>query len=393
MAQQIEFSIMADTEAGLRPLLDAFETEQNIHVRVKLLSWDTAWSELVKTAIYGDGPDLSEVGNTWTGDLIGMNALRPFNAAEITAFGKAASFLPSAWRMGSMGNGSPEWSIPWLAGARLIYYRPALLEKAGVDPEQAFHSIGAFGQTVERLKAAGVKYPWIVPTRLTHTTLLIVSSWVWAAGGDFLTRDGRSTCFLEPMAQEGLRAYYRLGRFLAPEVSRLDGTEPDNVFLRDPQAAVIYSGPWLRRRCEEAGLLGEVRALPPPGPSFVGGSNLVIWKHSAQADAAVKLVRFLTQTESQLSYSQSAGLLPVRLEALEGETYQSDAYWRVAVECLSRGRSFPVMRLWGLVEDRLSSAFAGVWSDLLGDPALDPAAPLQKYLGPLARRLDEILKQ
>jgi ABC-type glycerol-3-phosphate transport system substrate-binding protein len=156
---------------------------------------------------------------------------------------------------------------------------------------------------------------------------------------------------------------------------------------------MVYSGPWLRQRCAARGLLSAIGAMPPPGPAFIGGSNLVIWKHSAQADAAVKLVRFLTQTEHQQVYSQRAGLLPVRIAALEADLYRDDPYWRVAVECLSKGRSFPIIRLWGLVEDRLSSAFAGVWSDVLSEPGTDPLVPLRKHLGPLAARLDAILKQ
>ena len=54
--EEIELSIMAGTAAGVQPLLDRFEAEEHIRVRVRLLAWDTAWSDLVKFALYSDGP-------------------------------------------------------------------------------------------------------------------------------------------------------------------------------------------------------------------------------------------------------------------------------------------------------------------------------------------------
>ena len=42
---------MADSPAAIRPLLDEFEAEHGVRVRLRLLTWDTAWSDLVKVAL------------------------------------------------------------------------------------------------------------------------------------------------------------------------------------------------------------------------------------------------------------------------------------------------------------------------------------------------------
>jgi len=60
MPQELEFSIMAESPANIQPLLDQFEAEHRIRVRLRLLTWDIAWSDLVKVALYGDGPDVSD---------------------------------------------------------------------------------------------------------------------------------------------------------------------------------------------------------------------------------------------------------------------------------------------------------------------------------------------
>jgi multiple sugar transport system substrate-binding protein len=394
MPEEIEFSIMDSSEERIRPLLARFEAESQIRVNLRLLDWDQAWGVFVRAGLYHDGPDVSEVGTTWMGDLVGMNALRSFEMAEVVSLGKAAAFLPAAWKSAvrpSGGGSERVWAVPWTAGARMLFYRPALLQAAGVDLGSAFASNEALEDTIQRLAKAGVPVPWTVPTGSTHTTLLNIASWVWAAGGDFIAPDGKSTSFLQPEAVRGMRDYFTLGRYLVPEVRRLNGLEPDDHFLHDPGAAMTMSGPWLFCRASRlpGDLSAQIETALPPGGSFVGGSNLVIWNHSRHSEEAVRLVRFLTQHSVQVDYAQRIGLLPARLESLSAQPFVSDRLWGAAVEGLQHGRTFPPIRLWGLVEDRLAAVLSVVWVDVLS--GAEPSAALIRHLEPLARRLDPLL--
>jgi multiple sugar transport system substrate-binding protein len=392
MSQEIELSIMADSPAGLQPLLDQFEAEQGIHVRPRLLSWDTAWSDLVKVALYSHGPDVSEIGNTWLGDLVAMNALREFSSSEIGALGKASAFLPLAWQ-GTRLVGQPEtWAIPWVTGMRLLFYRRHLLSQAGIDEDLAFHTAGALNHTVSELQTNGIQVPWTVPTGLTHTTLLNITSWVWGAGGDFISPDGKLTLFSQPAALAGIRAYFALGRFLAPSVRHLNGLQPDDQFLKDSQTAMTISGPWLFNQVGPE-LAAQLGVALPPGASLVGGSHLVIWKHCPQPEAALKLIQFLTGTPAQIAYGQHVGLLPVTLEALSAPPFSTDPLWQLAIRGVKTGRTLPVTRSWGLMEDRLTSALSAIWTETLNTPDPDLEIAIAKRLEPLARRLDLVLGQ
>ena len=393
MPQELEFSVMADSPSGIQPLLDQFETERQVHVRLRRLTWDTAWSDLVKVGLYGDGPDVSEIGSTWLGDLVAMNALRPFEEQKLAALGEPGDFLPSTWNGGRVVNQPQMWAMPWFTGARLLFYRRDLLERAGVDEQTAFNTAGQFDETLSRLQASGIKVPWTVPTGHTHTTLLNVASWVWGAGGDFVTPDGKRTLFSQPAARAGLRAYLALGRFLAPHVRHLNGLEPDDQFLSDPETALTISGPWLFAAMHQHGLADQVGVALPPGPSFVGGSFLVVWKHTRQTEAALQLIQFLTRTPAQISYPQRLGLLPARLGAWEAPPFSADPLWQLAIAGLRTGRSFPVTRSWGLMEDRLTRELGSLWTDVLSNPALDLEAAISKRLEPLAMRLDLVLGQ
>ncbi len=393
MTTEIEFSLMADSPANIQPLLDQFEAAHGIRVRLRLMRWDVAWSDLVKVALYGDGPDVSEIGSTWLGDLVAMNALRPFETAELAALGEAA-FLPSTWLACQLIGDARQWAVPWLTGARLLFYRRNLLAQAGLHEASAFANPEQLLHTVAQLAAAGVAVPWTVPTGPTHTTLLNIASWVWGHGGDFISADGKRTFFSRPEARVGMGAYFALGRYLAPPVRHLTGLQPDAQFLRAAETAITLSGPWLFGAAQaEAGLADQLGVALPPGPSFVGGSHLVVWKHGRHPEAAAQLAAFLTQSGPQLAYSQAVGLFPTRLEALATAPFATHPFWQLATRGLRTGRSLLVTRSWGLMEDRLSLALAAVWGDVLADPEADLDELIRRRLEPLAQRLDLVLGQ
>ena len=60
----LELSIMAHsptTEPDLQPILAKFEVQHRVKVKVRVFSWESGWTELMKFALYGHGPDVSEI--------------------------------------------------------------------------------------------------------------------------------------------------------------------------------------------------------------------------------------------------------------------------------------------------------------------------------------------
>jgi multiple sugar transport system substrate-binding protein len=229
-----------------------------------------------------------------------------------------------------------------------------------------------------------------VPTGLTHTTLLNVCSWVWGEGGDFMTPDGKRTQFADPPALAGIGKYFALGRYIPAHVRHLNALQPDDQFVSDPQTALTISGPWLFQFF--AGKQREeIHVALPPGRTFVGGSHLVLWKHTHQREAAVKLLRFLTQKEVQVTYAQRIGLLPAQVDALASPPYSTDPLWQVTASGVQSGRGLLITRAWGLIEDRLTTELAALWKHILAQPDLALDAAIARRLEPLAKRLDLVL--
>ncbi|MBN1136398.1 MAG: extracellular solute-binding protein [Anaerolineae bacterium] len=395
---ELELSIMSrgpTTVADLQPLLDQFETEQRVHVRLRVLNWDTAWADLLKVALYQYGPDVSEIGSTWLSSFVAMDALQPFIGSGALMAWDPSVFLSSSWQSGMlaqrMGEPALLWAIPWWADTRIVYYRRDLLAQAGVELAQpAFDSPEHLAQTLAQLDAAGVPIPWVVPTHQSRMTVHNVASWVWGAGGDFVTDDGRRVLFERPEAQAGMCAYLSLARFLAEPARGLDDTQSDGLFSQG-QAAAAISGPWLLQFALPE-VIAQVGMACPPGIPFVGGSHLVLWKHAVHDAAAIKLIRFLTSQHVQSNFGRRAGLLPTRHDVLANPPFSNDPLYQVMAQGLKMGRSFPSVPLWGLVEERLNEVLGHLWADLLADPRLDLEKVVAEHLESLARRLNLTLR-
>jgi multiple sugar transport system substrate-binding protein len=222
-------------------------------------------------------------------------------------------------------------------------------------------------------------------------TLHNLAAWVWGTGGDFTPPDGKKVLFASAQAKAGIYAYFDLARYMPPEMRNRDENQSDMAFLSG-QAAITISGPWLHQSPDlPSEIAAQTRQALPPGVPYIGGSHLVVWKHTRQAEPALALVRYLTSLEAQARFVQTSGLLPSRLEVLTREPFNSDPFYQVAGAGLKVGRAFPTFSLWGLMENKLTEAFAAIWADILLTPEADIHAIVDDHLNDAAQRLGSTL--
>jgi multiple sugar transport system substrate-binding protein len=398
----IEFALPSHDEDALvvlRQALDNFQQlHRNIPINVTELPWTTAWSDLVRVALYKDGAEISEVGSTWVGSFVGMDALRPYALPEISKMGGAVAFLPSAWQNGSLIGDETLWAAPWLSDTRVIFYWRDMLEHAGIDEAGAFQSFESMDGTLARLQSHGINTPWAVTTRNTANTLYNISSWVWAAGGDFMSADGMHMLIAEPEARAGIAQYYSLYRYMPQSSEPMDGLATFDLFLKQNVAAIV-SGPWFLKWLRQRGVppyaLSRLGVSLLPGPSFVGGTNLVIWKHVVydHTQLVAELARYLVTSPALLDFYHHAGLLPARRDLLAQPPFSTEPHYQKIIEALESGRTHARIAMWGLVEHRLVTTLASLWNEVRADPAQDIAALVERRLTPLAQRLDATLAE
>lgn len=387
----LELSIFNHGEATIAPIrkmLAQLEKEERIKVNLNVIPWQGGWARMVNVALYGEGFDISEIGSTWGGDLVKMDALNPFRTADLRAIGTEKDFLPASWSSTttfSLDGVPTVWAIPWSADTRVIYYRRDWLEKAGIEEATAFISPEAFEHTLATLLEKGVKIPLTFPVARSRQSVHILATYVWGAGGDFLSSDGRKITFDSPEALTGMKNFFNLRKYLVPQAKTL-GEGASDEFFAAGHSAINLSGTWVPVQTVSVPIFERMGTARIPGVPWVGGSNFVIWKHCSAKRDATRVIQYLTTGPFNQAVYPSVGL-PTRLTALDGPLYTTDPHWKVIREGVLQGRAFPIEQLWGLIESRLTDLLPVIWEKVLAEPKTPVETILEQFIPPLAYRL------
>jgi multiple sugar transport system substrate-binding protein len=395
--QEIELTIFdrGDRGALIQPLLDEFERSYKIHVKLELLNWEAGWSKLLEVALYGHGPDLSEVGSTWVMDFVRMNAASPLSPAEVIRLGNEHDFFPMNWRSGIVpakdGEAQVTWAIPWTSDLRLAYYRQDLFEKAGLDPVHVLEHVHELPQAIEALKAKGFELPLALSTQRSRINLHLMASWIWDMGGDFLTPDGNRVALDTPAALHGMRHYFELGKYIPEARRKMEDVEADQLFIAG-DAAMVFSGWWILPHPQTApAIRANIRITAMPGASFVGGTHMLLWKHSRKRDYAFLLAEFMAKYAAQHKIFPTYSL-PAYIPGWDKIQFLNEPQREAVLAALKNGHSFPIGQLWGLVEKRLTDAMPIIWERIFekGPDAVEQT--LAETIVPLARRINITLE-
>jgi multiple sugar transport system substrate-binding protein len=154
-------------------------------------------------------------------------------------------------------------------------------------------------------------------------------------------------------------------------------TEPDFVSGKVP---MFISGPWMMSAVEAAGG-GEafkekydVMQIPADveSSSFVGGSNLVVFKNTENRDSAWKLVQWLGDAETQVKWYGMSTALPSVKSAWQDPALTADTKLAVFGKQLETAKAPPSFPTWEQVVTSFDSEMEKVTKT-----GADPAAALE----------------
>ncbi len=399
--REIQFSTMFKTDStGLgEEFLEPFTQRHLVKVNRLHMDWNDSWNRLVQFGLNAQGPDVSEVGTTWLGSFHTMDALRPLTMTETALLGGESNFPPSIWQACKIENENLLFGIPWTLDLRVLLYRRDWMQKAGVDEATAFSDAGQFAETLRCLKVAGHPTPLGLTTSQTHTRLSHdIACWVWDAGGDIRSEDGRRMMLMDSKSRAGLEAYFGMSKFLAPETSGLteiqvfqdffDGKTavailPERAYLEVVTNTSNYVAPEVKEN------IGMAMLMQAP---YIGGSALTIWRHSSDYQDALKLIQHLTSLESwKILYELYPPYTSARLDAMEKSHLAEMPFYPAIQKSLKNGRSFHSGYRWRGVEARLVSVIEQMWNDLRANPELNIASEVEKRFSDLCARLEQTI--
>lgn len=385
-------------------------TDRNprITINLKIFDWTQAWPKMMKAVTTGEGPDLLQLGSTWTASLASMGGLVNVEK-QVQEIGGSEAYLPPSWASAKIQGDNAVYAVPWFVDARVIYYRKDAFEKAGVDPGKAFADWDSFKQALHQVNGveiAGRELDAIaIPGTLDWDIVHNIFPWVWGAGGDVMSEDHQSFRFNSDEAVDGIMYYTGLVRegLVNVKTSKFDSRQVEDEFT-DGKAAVVISGPWLASRMAASPELGGKANKPaskhygiaslPAGPkskaTFIGGSHLAILQSSDHPKEAWDLIAYLSGDEAQLRFAESTGFLPARKSLFFDGLNGRSPHISLFSEAVSVGRTYPAIPEWGAVETSLLGYFTELWV-LTEDQSAYNRAAVKELLDRAVKEADSIV--
>lgn len=411
----VEFWVMPNSlepVADLERLLKPFEQETGIKVKITSVDWGAAWSKITTAATSGDVPDMVQIGSTWVSAISGMGALEVLSAEAVAELGGSKTYVPVAWKTTGIENSGKTTAIPWFVDARALYFRKDVLRKAGVYPSQ-LDTWNSFKRALKRIYDADVVIddqpiaPLGISGKNDWNVIHSLAPWIWMAGGDFLGPD-RKTCVLDSDAVfNGVSYYISLVRdgYVPIEYLELNTAQVSGNF-NDGACAMYFDGPYevktLTRPAAEGGAEGSLTSRNfsvtgyPKGPkgryTFVGGSNLGIFKQAKNKAGAFKVIKYLTSKKTQVEYAKVSGFLPARLDAFDDPFFAKDEHRKIFKSAALYGRTYPAIPSWGLLEPILTRRFGIMWDYVTSGEEYEPKK-IREQLKLAKKEVEAVLNQ
>jgi multiple sugar transport system substrate-binding protein len=390
----------------LDKMIAPFTAKTGVKVDVQEVGWDVQFDRIRNAAVSGEGPDITQAGTTQVPFFAALGGFTDLSD-RVDDVGGEQAYAPGIWNTTKVEGQDGVWAIPWFTEARSVYYRKDVLEKAGVDPATAFKDLDSFKATLQAIKdkVPGIQ-PFGAPGKKAFDLVHNVMPFVWDNGGAELSEDAKKSTINSPEAQTGVEFMGDLitaGLYDKSQLER-DGTQVENQF-KGGKLAVWIGGPWVLgsiSRTDDENWVDEARnnvgvAPMPTGPggkayTFVGGSDLMMFKSTEHPNEAWALMKFLSQDQTQKDYANLLGMFPARLDPQQ-QVGDSDENHKAFFEAIQSGRTYAPIPQWGQIENAYKTRFGNILDSAAGVGKAYSAESVKSQLDAAAKEADGLLAQ
>jgi len=396
-----------DMEATLKP----FTEQTGIDVDVQLVGWDVQFDRIRNAAVAGEGPDVTQAGTTQVPFFAALGGFEDLSSRTEDIGGDGA-YPDGVWQTTQVVDQDGTWAVPWFTEARTIYYRKDVLEKAGIDPATAFKDWDSFEQTLQTIKDKVPEVngkpiaPFGSPGKKAFDLVHHVMPFVWDAGGAELSADDKKSTIDSPQAEQGVNFMASLIQKGLYDKSMLerDGTQVENQF-KGGRLAVWIGGPWVLGAVDRTDDTNWVKAARenvgvapmPAGPSgkgftFVGGSNLMMFKSTKHPNEAWALMKYLSGDAVQTQYAGLMGMFPARLQP-QKQVGETDADHKAFFSAIQQGRTYSPVPQWAQIENAYKNRLGAILDSAAGQGKPFSQGTLEAQLRDAAKEADTLLAQ
>ena len=355
---------------NLPALLKEFEAANpGVTVDVTAIPWDAAHNKYQTAIAGGQTPDIAQMGTTWMGDFADAFDAAPGEFADAGFF---AGSVNSTEVNGAMVG------VPWYVDTRVVFYRKDLAEQAGYATFPTnYDDFKAMAKAMQDKAGAQWGIQLLAGGDGSFQSVLPFG---WSGGAELMDTTGGTWSLDSPewvKAMTYYQSFFTDG--IANPAPNMGAGAAEAAFV-DGSAPMMISGPYEIGNLEKAGGAVftdkyAVATLPKDksATSFVGGSNLAVFKQSANRDAAWKLVQWLSQPEVQAKWYQATGDLPSVESAWKEGVLADDPKLSLFGEQLKDTNSPPSVPTWTQV-----SAAADTQVEQIVKAGKDPAQAMKE---------------
>ncbi|MFC7986571.1 ABC transporter substrate-binding protein [Streptomyces sp. NPDC057336] len=302
----------------LQPELDKFEKETGIEVKLEVVPWGDLLNRILTATTSGQGPDVLNIGNTWSASLQASGALLPWDAENFEVIGGKDRFLESA--LGSTGaQGQDPAAVPLYSMAYALYYNKKMFADAGIEqPPATWEELAETGKKLSKDGKWGLGAEGSNLSNNIHQVFVLAKQ----HGADFFTADGKAD-FTSDGAVAAVKQYVDLmavDKVIAPGNAEYAQNQSLSDFAKDKTAMVLWQT--ASATFEAQGMSEDEWGVAPapvqsgePGQgkatnSMVAGINMAVFKNTKNIDGAKKFVKFMTSDEEQVILNKAYGSIP-----------------------------------------------------------------------------------
>jgi multiple sugar transport system substrate-binding protein len=325
---------LQDDRTVLGPQIAKFTKQTGIKVNFQVIPWTTVLNQITAATVSGKGPDVLNIGNTWSPSLQATGALLPFTSSVMNQIGGSSRFL--AGSLSATGApGKPPTAVPLYSLAYGLYYNKAQFAAAGISgPPTTWTQLIADGKKLTKGGHWGLAIEGGSVSENIHMAFELSQQ----QGGQFFNAAGKPT-FDTPQnvaAVKQMMDFIQTDKITNPSDAQYSkGTEALVDYATGKASMVIWqaaSGSLKQLGMNAADVGVAPVPLPSPVPpggkkvtSMVAGINMAIFKDTKNLSAALKFVKFMTSTPEQESLNGTYGSLPTVSAAYSDPVFHTPA--------------------------------------------------------------------
>ncbi|SEG12641.1 carbohydrate ABC transporter substrate-binding protein, CUT1 family [Actinacidiphila yanglinensis] len=313
----------------LTPELQKFQQQTGIKVKLEVVGWADLLNRILAATTSGDGPDVLNIGNTWSASLQATGALLPFDSTNFTAIGGQDRFAKSAIEAAGAAGKDPA-AVPLYSMAYGLYYNKQMFAAAGLQPPKTWAELDTDAKKLTKGNVHGIAVEGSNGSENIHHAFVLAKQ----RGSDWFDSSGKPT-FTTDANVAAVKQYVD---FIADgEAAKGDAEYDQNQTITDFATGKAAMMMWqsAATSIKSHGMSpDQYGVVPVPTAtegatgdagitSMVAGINMAVFKSTKHQSAALKFVKFMTSTPEQKILNKAYGSIPPVTEAQSDPAFQT----------------------------------------------------------------------